>query len=147
MARVKINFPETAPLFYNKIPVRITDINYGNHLGNDALLSIIHEARMQMLHFYGYTELDIDGIGLIMADVMIAYKNEAFYGDVLEISIYTDEVTERSFDLLYKINLLREGRAIDIAHAKTGMICFDYGNRKISAVNKALKQILKPVEN
>jgi acyl-CoA thioester hydrolase len=147
MARVKINFPEIAPVFCTKIPVRITDINYGNHLGNDALLSIIHEARMQMLHSFGYTELNIDGIGLIMADVMIAYKNEAFYGDVLEIVIYADEITGRSFDLLYKIRVLREDSAIDIAHAKTGMICFDYALRKISVANEALKQILKSVEN
>ena len=62
-------------------------------MGNDAILSIIHEARMQMLHNWGYTELNIEGTGLIMADVMIAYKGEAFYADKLYINIYADEIT------------------------------------------------------
>ncbi|WP_255669390.1 hypothetical protein [Myroides oncorhynchi] len=43
MARVKLNLP-TEFIFETKIPVRITDLNYGNHLGNDKLLSISHAA-------------------------------------------------------------------------------------------------------
>jgi len=46
MARIKIDIP-SLQLTEIHIPVRITDINYGNHVGNDAFVSIIHEARMQ----------------------------------------------------------------------------------------------------
>ena len=62
MARIKINIP---PGFITtlSIPVRITDLNYGNHLGNDSLVSILHEARVQWLKLNGYTELDIEGTG------------------------------------------------------------------------------------
>ena len=45
MGRVKIKFPAENPLFITTIHVRIGDINYGGHVGNDAILSIIHEAR------------------------------------------------------------------------------------------------------
>ncbi len=131
MSRVKIKFPEQKPLHIAAIPVRITDINYGGHLGNDALLSVIHESRMQMLATWGYDELNAGGIALIMADVMIAYKAEAFYGDVLSISLFAEELTNHSFDLLYHITTDRDGKTIDVAHAKTGMICFDYSTRKI----------------
>lgn len=124
------------------VPVRIGDINYGGHVGNDAILSIVHEARMQMLDSWGYTELDIDGTGLIMADVMIAYRGEAFYGDKLYVDVYATEITERSFDLLYHI---RTGEK-DIAHAKTGMLCFDYSTRKITAMHDALKNRLTGVD-
>lgn len=139
MSRVKIKFPEQSSALYNTIiPVRIGDINYGGHMGNDAILSIIHEARMQMLHNWGYTELDIEGTGLIMADVMIAYKGEAFHADKLHINIYADEITERSFDLLYHIGTGEK----DIAHGKTGMLCFDYNARKITSMPTALKNRL-----
>lgn len=143
MGRVKVKFPDEKPLFTTCIGIRIGDINYGNHLGNDSVLSIIHEARMQMLKSWGGTELDIAGNSLIMADVMIAYKGEAFYAEELEINIYTDECTERSFDLLYHICTVRDGVKTDIAHAKTGMICFDYTTRKISLMSDALKSLLK----
>ncbi len=142
MSRVKLKFPEQKPLFIAHIPVRIGDINYGGHLGNDSLLSVIHESRMQLLAQWGYDELNAGGAALIMADVMIAYKGEAFYGDVLTIQLYAEELTAHSFDLLYHITCEGEGHKKDIAHAKTGMICFDYGTRKIVPMEDALRDRL-----
>ena len=77
MARIKLEIPGQIIASFN-IPIRIADINYGNHVGNDAFVSIIHEARMQWLNQYGYTELKIEGIGLIMSDLAIEFKNESF---------------------------------------------------------------------
>jgi acyl-CoA thioester hydrolase len=145
MARVKIKFPSEKPLFSCTIPVRISDVNYGNHLGNDSVLSIIHEARMQLLAQWGFTELDAGGNSLIMGDVMIAYKAEVFYGEVLGIDIYCDELTERSFDLLYQITTERDAVTVPVANAKTGMVCFDYTERKISNMKEGLKSKLQRV--
>ncbi len=138
MARVKIKFPDEKPLFVAVIPVRIGDINYGGHVGNDSILSMIHEARMQWLGSYGYTELKAAGNALIMADVMIAYKGEAFYGETLNVAIYVEEITKVSFDLLYRIYNASGTVAKEIAHAKTGMVCFDYETRKVDEIKEAL---------
>ncbi len=142
MARVKLKFPVENPLFTATISVRIGDINYGGHVGNDAILSIIHEARMQMLRSFGFDELNTGGNSLIMADVMIAYKGEAFYGDQMTIKIYAEEVAGKSFDLLYHIFTNRNGKPSDIAHAKTGMVCFDYETRKIVSMTNTLRAVL-----
>ena len=142
MSRVKLKFPNDNPLYIATIPVRIGDINYGGHVGNDAVLSLIHEARMLWLAGHGYDELNAGGNSLIMADVMIAYKGEGFYGDILTVKIYADEVTDRSFDLLYHISTQRDGQQKDIAHAKTGMICFDYTSRKIALLKNELRSRL-----
>jgi len=144
MGRVKIKFPDENPLFTATIPVRIGDINYGGHVGNDAILSIIHEARVLMLCNKGYTELNAGGNSMIMADVMIAYRGEAFYGDVLTVSIYAEEITERTFDLLYHITTLRDGVAADIAHAKTGMVCFNYETRRVAMLTDEFRKFLTP---
>ena len=61
MPRIKIDLPEKFFDVEINIPVRITDINYGDHVGNDSLVGIIHEARMQFLQRYNFTELDIEG--------------------------------------------------------------------------------------
>jgi acyl-CoA thioesterase FadM len=150
MPRVKIKFPDGKPVFETKIPVRITDMNYGNHLGNDHLLSIIHEARVQWLNSLGCTELDVGGCGLIMADVMIAYKNEGFYGDELLCAVFVDEIQTSSFDVLYRISTERKENRLLLAEAKTGMVCFDYQVRKIVQVpEKLLNKLCKtgPVSN
>ena len=78
MARVKVSLPSKFS-FTTNIPVRITDLNYGEHVGNDSVLSIIHEARMQFLRYYGYTEMQFDGVSMIMSDVAIEFRNELFY--------------------------------------------------------------------
>ena len=142
MARVKLKFPDENPLYTATISIRIGDINYGGHVGNDSILSIIHEARVQLLRSAGYSEMNAGSVSLIMADVMISYKGESFYGETLDVRIYADELDARSFDLLYHISTFRDGRKTDIAHAKTGMVCFDYQTRKIVLMSEDLRQFL-----
>jgi acyl-CoA thioesterase FadM len=141
MARIKIDLPTSFP-FTTSIPVRITDINYGGHAGNDTILSIIHEARMQFLKSYGYTELEFDDVGLIMADVGIEFKSELFYGDTVTASVAASGFSKVSFELYYKLEKDIAGKKVLVAAAKTGMVCYDYINKKIVAVpDKALKKL------
>lgn len=144
MARVKLKFPDEIPLFTTTIPVRVGDLNYGNHVGNDSVLSIIHEARMQFLRRHGCTELNAGGVGLIMADVMIAYKGESFYGDILDVELFADEITRHSFDLMYRITTQRAGVSLPVAQAKTGMVCFDYVSREVANMTDELRELLLP---
>jgi YbgC/YbaW family acyl-CoA thioester hydrolase len=133
MARIKIILPQHFT-FSTHIRIRITDVNYGGHVGNDALLSIIHEARMQFLHSLGYTEMNMDGTGLIMADVAIEFKAEAFYGDNLFVSVTASDFTRAGFDLVYLLEKQQDNNTVTIAIAKTGMVCFDYTAKKIAAL-------------
>jgi len=131
MARVKVALPEIFS-FSCSIPVRITDLNYGGHVGNDAILSIIHEARMQFLHQHKYSEIDFAGTGMIMADVMIEFKNELFYGETVHASVTVGEISKIGFELYYKLEKKTSDGTKAIAFAKTGMICYDYTKKKIA---------------
>ena len=142
MARVKIEIPERVIGTFT-IPVRIADINYGNHVGNDAFVSIIHEARMQWLKQYDYTELKIEGIGLIMSDLAIEFKNESFYGDVVEVKLGAAEISRVGFELYYRLFAKRNDENILLANAKTGMVCYDYNAKKVAAIPEKLKTILE----
>lgn len=142
MARIKLEIPEKLIASF-QIPVRIADINYGNHVGNDAFVSIIHEARMQWLNQYGYTELKIEGIGLIMSNLAIEFKNESFYGDIIEVKIGVAETARVSFELYYQLFALRKNENILLANAKTGMVCYDYTAKKVASIPEKLKVILE----
>lgn len=137
--RIKIHF-ENEFTFTTRIPVRITDINYGGHLGNDKILAIVHEARMAYLQHLGYTEMNIEGSGIIMADSAIQYKGEGFFGDVLKVEMYAVARSEMHFDLFYKLSTERNHKVIDIAFVKTGMLCFDYNKRQIRPIPKPFLQ-------
>jgi len=129
MNRIKIELPEHFH-FSTLITIRITDLNYGGHVGNDSFLSLIHEARQQFLLSHGYKELEIAGIGLIMADVAIEYKKELNHGDVVKISVAAAGFDKLGFDIFYKMELLNGEETALAGKAKTGMLCFDYTEKK-----------------
>jgi acyl-CoA thioester hydrolase len=147
--------------FTTEIPIRITEINYSGHIGNDSILSIIHEALVQFLRHHGYGELDIAGVGLIMADVTIEFKNELFYGDRLRASVAAAEFYRVGFDLYYKLEKEATPKSvlasefdgmpapssmvrsepppaapqwIPVSFARTGMVTYDYSTKKIAPV-------------
>ena len=141
MARIKLQIPEKK-LGSITIPVRITDVNYGNHVGNDSLVAMLHEARVQWLKSLRYTELDIEGTGLIMSELAVVYISESFYGDVLSIGIYAGETSRAGFEIYYLVETNRNEQTKIIAKAKTGMVCYDYQAGKVTGLPEKLKEIL-----
>ncbi|MBC7874358.1 MAG: thioesterase family protein [Ferruginibacter sp.] len=142
MARIKIDLPGNFN-FTCQVPVRITDINYGGHVGNDTLLSLLHEARMQFLSSLGYTEMNFGGTGMIMADVAIEFRSELFYGDIVLAAVTPGEISKIGFDLFYKLEKETAGTKKIVAAAKTGMICYDYEKKKIVSIPAEAKIKLK----
>ncbi len=140
MARVKLDRPESFQ-FSTEISVRITDLNYGAHLGNDAVLTLVHEARVRFLKALGIeNEADgFDGHGIIQADAAIVYKAEGFYGDVLIFSMACMDFTSSGFDIFYEI---KKADGTLVAQAKTGLVCFDYTARKVVRISEGLKDRL-----
>ena len=131
MARIKIDLPDTFA-FSTTLAVRVTDLNYGSHAGNDTVLGFIHEARVQYLQSLGYREFNMEGVGLIMADAALIFKNEIFYGDELLISIQAVEFNRVGFDLIYKMEKKPADQPlITVALVKTAMVCFDYDQKKV----------------
>jgi len=142
MARVKIDLPGKF-LFSTNIPIRITDINFGGHVGNETILSIVHEARAKFFQHLGYDELNFWGVGTIMSDVAIEYKDQIYYGDDVFASVTIGEITKVAFDLFYKLEKrLADGKLATVALAKTWIVCYDYDLKKVAAIpEKAIDKI------
>ena len=102
MPKTKLVMPERFH-FTVEIPVRITDLNYGGHVGNDSILSLIHEIRVQFLVHHGYQEFNLAGVGIILSDVAIEFKSELFYGDIILASVAAAEFSRVGFELYYKL--------------------------------------------
>jgi acyl-CoA thioester hydrolase len=137
MARIKIELPEKF-IYNTKIPIRITDINYGGHLGNDSLLSIIHEARVRFLSQLGYSESNVEGVGIIMIDSAIQYKSEGFYGDELLVEIAVIDFTGIGCDFVYRLTNKNSDK--EVAVTKTGIVFFNYEKRKTAPVPPGFKK-------
>ncbi len=141
MERIKINLPDNFK-FSTIIKIRITDLNYGGHVGNDSFLSLIHEARMQFLNSLGYSELTLEGTSLIMFDAAIEFKSELNYGDEVKISVAANGFNTRGFDIFYKLEIIHGNEYKVAAKAKTGMLCYDYTNKKLTGLPQKVKEAL-----
>ncbi|MCU0857642.1 MAG: thioesterase family protein [Pontiellaceae bacterium] len=127
MGRVKLEMPSVYS-FSIELTVRITDVNYGGHLGNADVLGLMQEARVQFLKSFEYSELDVEGYGIIMLDSVVIYKAQAFAGDVLRIEIAAGDFSRIGFDLFYRITNEESGTIVVLA--KTGLAVFDYASQK-----------------
>ncbi len=143
MPRIKIDLPSSFS-YSTPFDVRITDLNYGAHVGNDKVLSFLHEARVRFLKSLGYSELNLEGVGMIMADAALIFKSEIFYGDELLISLQPVDCNRVGFDLIYKIEKTPVDKMGIVAIAKTAMICYDYTLKKVAALPEAAKNKLFP---
>jgi len=136
MPRIKLK-PLDNYAFSIRITVRITDINYGGHLGNDRFLALAHEARVAYLAQFGFKERECGGVSLIMGDAAITFLGEAFAGDVIKIEVDAGEMTRNGFRLFYRITGEPNERAI--ALVETGMVCYDYSAGKILPLPEPVK--------
>lgn len=141
MERIKISLPDNYA-FSTNITIRITDLNYGGHVGNDVFLALIHEARLQFLHHHGFSELNFAGTGLIMANAAIEFKRELVYGNEVKISVAATGFDKLGFDILYFLQV-KDGELWQTAgKVKTGMLCYDYAAKKTASVPaEAIKKL------
>jgi acyl-CoA thioester hydrolase len=134
MPRIKIELPERFS-FSTEIPIYIGHINYGHHLDNAALISLVAEARVRFFKALGYSELDIEGVGIIVADVAAQYKSEAFHGEILVVEMGASDFNKYGCDLVWCLSDKATGR--EVARGKHGIVFFDYSARQPATVPAA----------
>jgi acyl-CoA thioester hydrolase len=129
LARIKIK-PQGIEVFKIESRFRVQDMNYGNHLGNDKVLSIFHDTRLAWMKSIDQAELQFFGKALIQHDSVVNYKSEAFFDEKYRVILYIDDIDTRSFDFYYQLESLNTGKAI--ALGKTGMTFYDYDLKQIT---------------
>ena len=141
MARIIVSLPSEFR-YTTQITVRASDLNYGGHVGNDTVLTLLQEARIHFYQSLGFRdETSFEGsVGQIIADAAIQYKSESFLGDILIIEIGVLEIGRSGFDMVYRITNKKTGK--EVAVAKTGIVCFDYSRRKVTAIPPSLLEKL-----
>lgn len=126
--------------FYLDYTVHISDINYGGHVANSAVLNFFQDARIAFLKYLGdFSEMDVGGCGLIQPEAYVKYKAEMFHNDALKIRVRVGEIKRSSFELCYVIE--RDG---DItAEGRTPLVCFDYARKKPCRMPQQFREALE----
>lgn len=115
--------------------VRIGEINYGGHMGNDKSLMIFHDARISFLNHLGHSELDIgDNTGIIISEAFVKFKKEVFLNDNLRVFISISDIKEVSFSMNYSILRIKDEKEVLTGYTK--VVTFDYQNKKVVQIPK-----------
>ncbi|MEF8702450.1 MAG: thioesterase family protein [Candidatus Accumulibacter sp. UW26] len=139
MPRIRIELPAHF-VFSTEITLYLSHMNYGGHLDNALLLSVVSEARLRFFKSLGYTELDIEGLGIIVADAAVQYQSEAFHGEVMVLRMTAADFGSKGCDLLWSMTEQSSGR--EVARGKTGIVFFDYAARQVAAVPENFRRRL-----
>jgi acyl-CoA thioester hydrolase len=131
MPRIQIELPEQFP-FSTEVTLYLSHMNYGGHLDNALLLTVVSEARARFFQSLGYSELDVEGVGIIVSDAALQYRSEAFHGEVMVVSMGAADFGSKGCDLLWCMNEKTTNR--EVARGKTGIVFFDYTTRKVTQV-------------
>ena len=134
MPRIQLTLPDIFP-FSTTLQVYQSHINEAGHVDNAQLLSLVSEARQRFFHALGFKQLDVDGVGIVVADAALQYLSEAFYSEQLQVDVAANDFNKYGCDLVFRIQELTTQRPV--AHAKTGIVFFDYQTRKVAPVPQA----------
>lgn len=120
--------------------VGVSDVNYGGHVANSAVLNFFQDARIAFLASLGpYSELDLGGCGIIMPEAHVYFRQEMFLHQQLQIGVRCAEIKRSGFRLEYRIE--RDGELV--AEGETPVVCFDYQKRKPCRIPADFLQALK----
>lgn len=131
MARIEIKMID-AFVFETELTIRTADLNFANHVGNDAFVSLMQEARTRFFADLGYSDLDVEGKGTIMTDLAVVYKSQAHYGDRLKFELGAGDFNKYGCDIFYRATHLKNQKPV--LEAKTGLIFFDYAENKVTTI-------------
>jgi acyl-CoA thioester hydrolase len=137
--RIKIEEPEKY-FFSSLTKIKVSDLNYGNHLSNDKVLAFVHQARVELFQHWGYSEIDFGGSGVIMTDAAIVFLSEGKLNEEVRIEIGIRDLSRVGFDLCYR--LVKTANGEQLALVKTGIVCFDYHIKKVVSVPNDVKDII-----
>lgn len=143
MPRIAIDLPERFT-FSTALEIYQSHINEAGHVDNALLLTLVSEARQRFFRSLGYSQLAIEGVGIVVSDAAVQYLAEAFHGETLSVEMTASDFNKYGCDLVYRIKV--NGGDKEIARGKTGIVFFDYNARKVAPVPAPFRDKVLGVE-
>ncbi|TVP47218.1 MAG: acyl-CoA thioesterase [Halomonas sp.] len=140
MERVKLDFPAEAVIHRHPLTVRVTDMNYGRHLGHDALVSLLHEGRIQAFASLDLPEWDMHGHPSVVADIAVQYQSEARWPDALVIETAVPEPQGKALTIYQRIYQADSQQIV--ATARINQLLIDLATGRPVEVPELVKQAL-----
>ncbi|AQU83052.1 MULTISPECIES: acyl-CoA thioesterase [unclassified Halomonas] len=140
MERVTLDFPAAAVIHCHPLTVRVTDMNYSRHLGHDALVSLLHEARVHAFAALGLPEWDMQGYSSVVVDLAVQYQHEARWPDALVIETAVPEPDGKALTIYQRIRNPEANKVV--ATARVNQLLLDLSTGRPVDVPEKVRQAL-----
>src|SRR5512146_3439604 len=137
---------------WHPVEVRFADTDAMGHVNNAAYLTYAEIARLAYyeqvtgeplpLATHGAEE------GMILAEIRITYRNQAFYGETLAVETRVDRIGRTSFTMVHRLSApeSRYGPARLIAVADSVLVMYDYQDERPIPVSPELAAAIEGCE-
>jgi YbgC/YbaW family acyl-CoA thioester hydrolase len=115
------------PRFSIPLTVRSDDLNFAQHVAHQNYFIYFQEARIAYLGQFGFSELDICGCAMLIAEASCRYRKELFFGDRLRASCRVERLNPKTFVMAY--TLARDG--VLCAEGSTTNLVVDPRQKKV----------------
>ena len=135
MSRIQFELPDHFT-FSTELQVYIGHVNQGGHLDHAQLLTLVSEARVRFFHALGYREANIEGLAVVVGDIVAQYRSEAFHGETLRLQMLPDDVNRYGFDLVFFMTEKASRR--EVARGKVGVVFVDPVHKQVALLPEAV---------
>ncbi len=137
MSRIQFELPDHFT-FCTELQVYISHVNQGGHLDNAQLLTLVSEARVRFFQALGYRESSVEGLSIVVGDIVAQYRSEAFHGETLRVQMLPADFNRYGFDMVFCMNDKASGR--EVARGKVGAVFVDPQSKRVVPMPLALRQ-------
>lgn len=140
MARIVFELPEQFS-FETDMQIYISHVNQGGHLDNAQLLTLVSEARVRFFQSFGYRESDVEGLAIVVGDIVAQYKSEGFHGETLRVQMVPSDFNPYGFDLVFCMTERSSQR--EVARGKVGVVFVNKQSRSVARIPTVFLERLK----
>lgn len=126
--------------FKTQVPIRWSDLDEFGVVNNAVFMTYFEQARVNL--FAQFTGWDWKSIGVVVANVNMAFKTPIRNHDKPEVSIRCSKIGTTSYTLDCVMTENKAGKEITYAEASFVMVCFDFKTSLPVAVPEIVKQHL-----
>ena len=134
MPRIQYDLPESF-VFSTELSIYTSHINWGGHLDNAQLLSLVGEARSRFFLWLDYEERRVEDCSIVIGDALVQYKSEALYGETMLVHLAVTDFNRYGFDLVFSVTEKTQGR--EVARGKTGIAFVSKSHRRVVPIPAA----------
>jgi acyl-CoA thioester hydrolase len=134
------------------VEVRFADTDAMGHVNNASYLTYAEIARVAYYERVTGAPLPLRAHGadegMILAEIRITYRSQAFYGEILAVETRVDRIGRTSFTMVHRLTApeSRHGPARLVAIADSVLVAYDYGTERPIPVSAALAEEIEAFE-